>query len=104
MVRILSAIAIAMVLSGVWVGKAEATGTCEITELCDPVDKVGSSLRSAEVVEGIGLVLLAFVLFGIGFGHFGAGFGSMVGLLIGLGFWFQAEAIAEAIGWSAIGF
>ncbi len=36
----------------------------------------------------------------LAFSHMGAGFGPMIGILLGLGFWFQAEAIADALNWT----
>jgi len=102
--HILSAVAVATLLTGAWLNTAQATGTASITEIADGVRMVGETMRSTEIMDNIGWIALAFIGLGLLVGHYGGGFlGLFVGL-IGLGFWWGQQRIAETIGWRAIGF
>ena len=90
MARLLSAIAVAMLLTGGFMSTAHATGTNSIAEISGGVRMVGETIRSTDIMGTVGWIALAFI-------------GVFVGL-IGLGFWFGSQQIAESIGWSAIGF
>ena len=102
--KFLSAIAITMLLTGVWIAPAGATGTNSIQQISEGVNMVGETIRSTEVTGTIGWIALAFLGLTLLIGHFAGGFvGIFVGL-VGLGFWFGSQQIAESIGLTAIGF
>lgn len=102
-VRFLSTVAVIALLVGGYIGTAHATGTNSIAEISDGVHMVGDTIRSTEVTGTIGWIVLAFLGIAVIAGHLGGGFiGLFVGL-IGLGFWFGAQQIAETFGWRAIG-
>jgi len=101
--RFLSAVAIATLLTGVWMTPAQATGTASLTEISTGVRMVGEMVCSTDIMDNVGWIVLGFLGLGLLVGHFGGGFmGVFVGL-IGLGFWWGAQPIAESIGWRAIG-
>lgn len=102
--RILSLLMLTMLLSAAWVGTVQAVGTCTITEMCDPAEDLTGSLRAATIVRGIGIAVLAIVVILAAFAHFGAGLIGIVGTLMLLGIWFQAEAVADRWGWTGLGF
>ncbi len=102
--RILSAVAMAMLLTGAIVSNVEATGTASIAEIADGVRMVSETVRSTDIMDNVGWIALAFIGLGLLMGHAGSGFlGLFVGL-IGLGFWFGSQQIAQTIGWRAVGF
>ena len=104
LMRILSAVAVAMLLTGTIVEQGNATGTASIAEIADGVRMVGETVRSTDIMDNIGWIALAFIGLGLLVGHYGSGFlGLFVGL-IGLGFWWGGQRIAQTIGWRAVGF
>lgn len=102
--RILLLLTGMMLLSAAWVGTVQAVGTCTITEMCDPVVDFTDTIRAADIVRGIGIAVLAIVVILAAFNHFGVGLIGIVGTVMLLGVWFQAEAIADRLGWTGLGF
>lgn len=101
--RILSSLALITLLIGGAVSTVHATGTNTLHEISDGVRAVGETFRSTEVTGNIGWMAIAFIGLGLLAGHYAGGFvGAFVGL-IGLGFLFGSQTVAEAIGWRALG-
>ena len=101
--RFLSILATVTLLSSAYLTPAYATGTSSLQEISTGVRMLGETVRSTEITDNVGWIILGFLGLGLLIGHFGGGFiGVFVGL-IGLGFWWGSQQIAESIGWRALG-
>jgi type IV secretory pathway VirB2 component (pilin) len=75
---------------------AHATGA-EITDLTGPVQQIFEALRSPTFVRAVGIGLLAMLLIGMNRGIISGGWVEAMGVVLVLGLWFGAEAIADTI-------
>jgi len=77
---------------------AHAAGSgAEITDFTGPAQKIFEALRSPTFVRGIGIGLLAMLLIGMNRGIISGGWVEAMGVILVLGLWFGAEAIADTI-------
>ena len=102
--RVLSALVMAMVLTGAYIGAAHATGANALPELSAGVDQVGQTIQSTEVMGTIGWIAIACLSVIVLSAHAGGGFFGMFVGLIAIGLWFNGQRIAETLGWTAVMF
>ena len=78
------------------IATAHASGA-EIADFTGPAQQLFEALRSPTFVRAIGIGLLAMLLIGMQRGIISGGWVEAMGVVLVLGLWFGAEAIADTI-------
>lgn len=95
-VQIQRVFSLALVMFMGMIAVAHATGA-EITDFTGPTQQIFEALRSPTFVRAIGIGLLAMLLIGMNRGIISGGWVEAMGVVLVLGLWFGAEAIADTI-------
>ena len=89
-------VALALVTFFGLVAYASASGA-EITDFTGPAQRIFEALRSPTFVRAIGIGLLAILMIGMARGMISGWWVEGMGVILVLGLWFGAEAIADTI-------
>ena len=89
-------LALVMVFGVVAFAHAAGSGA-EITDFTGPAQKLFEAMRSPTFVRAVGIGLLAMLLIGMNRGIISGGWVEAMGVVLVLGLWFGAEAIADTI-------